>query len=306
VTVSELDLDALRALGVDQTMIDQRIALDGRRAMEFLAELPLLASDSQQRLGLSGGRILAGGVLSAVLACRRVRDGARVVLKLSAAHATSPLAEAAALQTWRGVGACTLRWASADGRAMVMEAIEPGRAVKPGDEGSDARRAGALLRLLHRHRTEQIPEAIPGAAAELHWRFGRAHRQLDGPSHARGMISHADIEAALERALALDRQCTARVLCHGDFIDKNILLGAGGEWRAIDPRPCVGDPCLDAGFWALAHRAGNEVRRRCELIADCAGLDPERVWSWAHTFAVSEAVLVTDAGRARAHHSVSR
>ena len=31
---------------------------------------------------------------------------------------------------------------------------------------------------------------------------------------------------------------------HGDFLDKNLLLGTKG-FLAIDPMPWVGDPCSD-------------------------------------------------------------
>jgi streptomycin 6-kinase len=186
---------------------------------------------------------------------------------------------------------------------MLLEAIEPGDPVAPGDDdGDEARRAGELLATLQRLPSERIPAAIPPAAHELQWRFARAHQQLDGASPGKELVSHRQLDEAHQAALALDCGCDRRVMCHGDFTNKNILLGAGGAWRAIDPRPCVGDPCLDAGFWCLTHRPGDHVRERCELVAAVTGLDPERMWSWALAFAVSEAVLVTDLARALAHH----
>jgi streptomycin 6-kinase len=301
----DLDLPGLAQLGVDDALIAKRVRLDGQNALDFLAELPALAARWQRRLGLRGARILPGGVLSAVLACQCVEDGTTVVLKLSGAHARSARAEAAALAAWDGIGACALRWSTDEGRVMLLDAIEPGVAVRPGVESADARRAGDLLGLLHRLPTDQIPPAVPSAARELRWRFERAHHMLDGPSHATGLISHDDIDRAHHAALTLHEQSETRVMCHGDFINKNILLDARGDWWAIDPRPCVADPCLDAGFWSLAHRPGQSVKQRCELIARCASLDPKRVWAWAQAFAVSETVLVTDPARAQAHHSVS-
>ena len=294
----------LAQLGVEDALIARRVGLDGQSALDLLAELPALAARWQRRLGLSGARIMPGGVLSAVLACRRVEDETTVVLKLSGAHARNARAEAAALTAWDGVGACALRWASDDGRVMLLDAIQPGVPVLPGAEGADARRAGDLLRLLHRLPADRIPPAVPCASRELRWRFERAHQLLDGPSHARGLISHGDIDAAHRAALNLHEQSVTRVMCHGDFINKNILLDAHGDWWAIDPRPCAADPCLDAAFWSLAHRPGESVKERCHLIAGITSVDPERVWAWAQAFAVSEAVLVTDPARARAHHSV--
>jgi len=299
----ELDRGALGALGVDDALISTRERLDGERALSFLAALPALAAHWQSRLDLAGARIMPGGVLSAALECKRRSDGATVVLKLSAPAVASSRAEAAALTTWDGVGACELLHASDDGSVLLLGAVQPGNAVRPGDDDrDDARRAGELLAVLHRVAPERIPAAIPPASHELRWRFERAHQQLDRSSPGRGLISHAQIDEAHRGALALQDQCRRTVLCHGDFLNKNILLDTAGAWCAIDPRPCVGDPCLDAAFWCLTHRPGERVRGRCELLADVAGLDPQRLWAWVTAFAVAEAVLVTDLPRARAHH----
>ena len=290
----------LAELGVDEALIRRRERLDGDRARAFLAELPGLVAYWQDRLDLRDPRVMPGGVLSAALACRRRHDGAPVVLKLSSPAAGNAQAEALALGRWNGVGACALLFAADDGRVMLLQAIEPGRSVRPGDEWVDAQRAAQLLTTLQGARADGIPD-VP---TELRWRFERAHEKLDGPSYARGLIDHDDIDNACEAALELHERRSRTALCHGDFINKNLLLDRQGRWWAIDPRPCVGDPCLDAAFWALAHRPGVEVERRCHLIAAAAGLDGARTWEWARVFAVSEAVLVTDAVRARAHHSV--
>lgn len=302
---SELDRERLAALGVDDALIAKRERLDGARALRFLAELPALVTRWEDRLGLSGARVMPGGVLSAALACTRRRDGAPVVLKLSAPDAFSAGAEAAALAAWEGVGACALLHADEDGRVLLLAAILPGGPVRPTvDDDADARRAAALIADLHRVPAQRAPDAIPDAAGELRWRFERAHAQLDGGSYAGGLITHEELDSAYREAVSLHAQAPAKVMCHGDFMNKNILLDADGRWWAIDPRPCVADRCLDAAFWALTHRPGDGVPQRCASIAREAGLDPARVWAWATAFAASEAVLVTDVERARAHSAV--
>jgi streptomycin 6-kinase len=295
-----MDRGALAELGVDDALIAKRARLDGDRALAFLAELPALAAKWQRRLDLRDGRVMPGGVLSAALLCRRRRDDSPVVLKLSSPAAGNAQAEAAALKLWNGVAAPALLFEAEQGRVMLLQAILPGRSVEPGEERADARRAGNLLRALHR----AAPRGIPDASEELRWRFDRAHEKLEGPSYARGLITHEDIDGAHRAALGLHECRPETVLCHGDFINKNLLVDERGGWWAIDPRPCVGDPCLDAAFWALAHRPGIAVQDRCALIAEAAGLGGERVWRWARVFAVSEAVLVTDLERARAHRLV--
>lgn len=289
-----LDLDRLAALGVGTDLIDTRARLDGRRELAFLAALPPLVDRWQDRLELEGAEVLPGGVLSAALRCRRRADGATVVLKLSGAAAESAPAEAAALAAWDGDGACRLLWSGEQGRVMLLEAIEPGDGVAPGPEEDDVTRLAAVLERLH--RPLEPPVEVPEATAELAWRFARAHAHLDGPSFARELVTHADLQRAQAAALELAATAEQRVLLHGDLIDKNLLVEHSGRWRAIDPRPCLGDPCLDAGFWALTHRHGGaEVVSRCRRLAALAGLDAERVWAWARVFAVTEAVLVLSA-----------
>jgi streptomycin 6-kinase len=294
-----IDRAALAALGVDDALIEKRERLDGKQALAFLAELPALVARWQERLELSHARVMPGGVLSAALLCQR-RDGTPVVLKLSSPAAGSARAEAEALSLWAGMRTPELLFAAEEGRVMLLQAIVPSRSVEPGDDRTDSGRAARLLGVLHRGPAAELPDAT----VELRWRFDRAHQKLDGPSYARGLVDHADLDRALRAALGLHESRPRTVLCHGDFINKNLLVDAGGIWWAIDPRPCNGDPGLDAAFWALAHRPGVAVAERCALIADAAQLDRDRVWRWAQVFAVSEAVLVTDAERARAHQSV--
>jgi len=292
-----LDRAALLDLGVDDVVVATRRRLDGEPAIAFLAALPTLAARWQRRFGLTGGRVMGGGALSAALACTRLADGRPVVLKLCAAHAPGARAEAAALAAWGGAGACALLDASAGATALVLERIEPGGAVEASDdERADARRAGELLALLHR---PPPPAAVPDGAPALDWRFPRARRWV-AAGLAAAPVSPDQLDAAAVEARAL-HESGRRVLCHGDFLDKNILRDGARAWRAIDPMACVSDPCRDAGFWALHHRPGTAVRERCRLVAGAAGLDPDRVWRWALAFAATEAVLDIGPGRAESH-----
>jgi streptomycin 6-kinase len=295
-----LDLAALTAIGVDEATIAERRRLDGDRALVFLSGLPELVAQWQDSLGLSEARLLPGGVLSAAFVCRS--GGEEVVLKLSAPYATSARAEAAALAAWEGCGACRLRFATEDGRVLLLDAIRPGAEPQPRSEPDDARRAAELLHRLH--LSPPFPVAVPEASAELRWRFQRARQLLDGPSPARGVISQQDIESAYHRALGLCAESPVAVLCHGDFLDKNILVDGEGRWWAIDPHPCRGDPCLDAAFWALAHRGGQGAAERGSVIAAATALDVARVQDWMRVFAVSESVLARDAERSVAYRAV--
>lgn len=250
----------------------------------------------QARLGLSDARVLAGGALSVVLSCRRGAE--QVVLKLSGSDLRP---EAAALAAWDGGGACRLLWADQEGRALLLGFVAPGTALEPRDDAADAARAASLLRRLH---GVPIPAVVPDAAVELDWRFRRAHEKLDTQGLAADLITHAQLDAAHEQALALHAARRATVLLHGDFLGKNLLPDRRGEWVAIDPRPCRGDPHLDAAFWALCHRHGPGVRERCTVLRDSAGFDAGLLLAWTQAFAASETALVRDRARALSYASV--
>lgn len=298
-----MDEPLLETLGIGPDLIAERIRLDGVRARQFLEHLPERVSALQSELGLGEPRFLPGGVLSATFACTRLADATAVVLKLSAPGAASAAAEAAALAAWDGRGACRLLHASDSGQVMLLEMIVPGTGLHPGDDDDDVRRAATLLSQLQLR--EGWPPEVPDATSELHWRFERAHRMLDNASPARGRVTHDQVDDAYKRALTLHAQTRDRALLHGDFISKNILLDTDGNWWAIDPRPCLGDPCMEAAFWALAHRPGVAVHTRCTAMADTLELDRGRVWQWAQVFAVSETVLVRDLDRSVAHATVA-
>ena len=291
-----LDRAALSALGVDESTVALRERLDGVDAHAFLAALPALVARWQDRFGLHGARLLGGGALSAAFACVRLVDAAPVVLKLSAPHAPGVGAEAAALAAWGGEGACALLDAAADGEALLLERIEPGTPASAADDASDARAAAALLGTLH---AVPPPSAVPTWQLEGDWRFERA-RTWVATGRAVAAVTLAELDEAGRTAREL-HDSGSRVLCHGDFLDKNLLLDGARGLRAIDPMPCVSDRSRDAAFWALHHQPGVYVGERCELVARAAGLDGARVRRWALAFAATEAALDIAPGAAQRH-----
>jgi streptomycin 6-kinase len=78
------------------------------------------------------------------------------------------------------------------------------------------------------------------------------------------------------------------VLLHGDFLDKNLLLGPNG-YVAIDPMPSVGDPCSDIGFFAAGRQPAGEISIRARALAERLGRDPDRAEQWALIWAIGEA-----------------
>jgi streptomycin 6-kinase len=75
------------------------------------------------------------------------------------------------------------------------------------------------------------------------------------------------------------------VLLHGDFAGKN-LLSSGSSYLAIDPIPCIGDPCSDVGFFAAGHPPAAGILHRADAIAALMSLDRRRARRWAAIWAV--------------------
>jgi hypothetical protein len=69
--------------------------------------------------------------------------------------------------------------------------------------------------------------------------------------------------------------CRANVkAATSDCLNKNLLLGPAG-YVAVDPRPLLGDPCCDVGFFAASYRPAAHIvmvaRRRTAGLRCGAG-----------------------------------
>jgi hypothetical protein len=58
---------------------------------------------------------------------------------------------------------------------------------------------------------------------------------------------------------------------------------------AIDPIPCIGDPCADAGFFAAGQPPAAGIFPRAAAMATRLGLDRRRTERWAAIWAVLQA-----------------
>jgi streptomycin 6-kinase len=96
------------------------------------------------------------------------------------------------------------------------------------------------------------------------------------------------LQVARAAGVDLCAERRSRVLLHGDFLNKNLLLGPRG-YVAVDPRPMLGDPCCDVGFFAASYRPATHVVRVARLAATRVGYDVVRAARWAAVWAVNEA-----------------
>jgi streptomycin 6-kinase len=195
-------------------------------------------------------------------------------------HAGEAQAEAAALGSWAHTGAAVrLLDVNFEHAALLMERILPATHLPGGDD----RLAADLLTRLHRARlrTFRYPEL-----KEIYVRMeDRSRADADYEQRARGDPTRglAGLERLAAARAAVMRLCASTgqtALLHGDFVDKNLLWDGAG-YGAIDPIPCLGDPCSDAGFFAAGHPPATTILRRASAVAGLTNLDPERARRWA-------------------------
>lgn len=241
----------------------------------------------KRRWDLEGGSRLGGGFRSDVFACSAA-GGEEVVVKLTATLEEARL-EAAALASWAQTGAA-VRLIDADIRygALLLERIRPGTPLPGGDDPVSTEVAVGLLSRLHLAAGGEFP--FP-ALEERYVRYeSRARDDAEFEQRTRGDPNRgaAGIELlGMARAAAMKLCATTErtVLLHGDFVDKN-LLRSDESYVAIDPIPCIGDPCADVGFFAACHPPAATILRRAGAVAEHMGLDRHRALRWAAVWAV--------------------
>lgn len=242
--------------------------------------VPELLAACVKQWGLVLGEPLAGGHMARVYACRGP-EGEALVLKLSPPKARPDL-EAAALELWAGQRAPRVRAFDSTRGALLMERLEPGTLLPLGSPARAIEAAAAVAKVLHA-RPLPPPGIFLAFDAWLRW-------YLEGTLGASepGAVGTSMLDVLERCALSLDRTAPQRRLVHGDFIQKNLILGASG-YVAADPRPHITDPCADLGFFASYYPPASDIARTARALAEAAGYDPERCARWAAVWAIGEA-----------------
>lgn len=170
-----------------------------------------------------------------------------------------------------------------DGPALLLECL-PGedlRGLPPaGDDDGATRVLCAVAAGLHRPRPQPWPELPP---------LRRWFRGLEAAAPLGGLYARAWAQAGA----LLDQPQDLRPL-HGDLHHGNVLRGAGGEWRVIDPKGLLGERGFDyANIFCnpdldFAARPGR-LARQAALVADLAGLERPRLLAWVLGYAALSA-----------------
>lgn len=258
----------------------------------WLDRLPRLAADLLDEWELTVDGDPLHGWCSLVLPVRTA-GGRDAVLKLSFDGNDESLHEGQALTLWNragdgdGDGAVRLLRADPRRRCLLLERLDLRDLTSvPVEKAGDV--IAALYRRLHRPAGPPFP-ALTEVAGRWLDEFDALGPDMPLPRSLRS------------QALALGRDLLADspgrpVLLHGDLHWENVLAvdaGADGStpdrWRAIDPKPVVGDPHLEPAplIWnrwreLRQHRRGPRaaIRERLALVTDATGLERDRVRDW--------------------------
>jgi streptomycin 6-kinase len=232
------------------------------------------------RWNLHVGPPLEGGYVSHVFSCVDA-NGEQLVLKLVPSGRSAAL-EAAALRLWNGMGAVSLRDCDTESRALLLDRVVPDTPLPPGDGERAIKITSEVLGVLHDARLPDQPP-FPSLADTFDAYVRRTRDEAELGTVGIGLL---DRSCAAARRLCLTARET--VLLHGDFLDKNILCGSKG-FIAIDPMPCVGDPCSDIGFFAASHPPTRNTQNTARTLAESLGRDASRAEYWARIWAVGQA-----------------
>ena len=279
-------------------------AAGGISGDDWLTRLPALLDERLETWGLLPDGESWHGACALVLPVRRIADHHRLVLKVTWPHVEART-EHLALRAWGGRGAVRLEAAHPADFALLLERLDGDRDLEHVGILDACEALGDLFRRLDCPATPQF-DAL--AAQIPRWRTKLAGPVPGVPRRLlQQALSHLD-----DLAPDLADGAGAR-LVHTDLHFMNALapLPEGrdhgrGDWLAIDPKPLAGEwaYAVAPAVWnraeetARAHSASVHVRMRADIIADVAGLDPDRVRMWTFARLVLNAVDASDHGDA--------
>ena len=256
----------------------------------WLERLPRVISELQDRWALSLGRAFEGDDVSCSWVARAVRkDGTRAVLKLGMPHMEAAH-EIQALQLLEGDPTVRLLESDVEFNAMLLEACEPGTALRARPEPEQDVVIAGLLRRFWRQPGSPHPFR-PLCAMIKHW----AEATM---AAAAGWRDHGLVLAGLQLFEDLSRPSSDDVLLATDLHAGNVLEAQRAPWLVIDPKPFVGDRAYDATqhLFNCRERMLTAPIATIRRFADLLEVDHERVrqWMFARTAAEPRDIKTDD------------
>lgn len=260
-------------------------SVHGEQGEAWLLAFPELLRNCEERWSLQIGEPFS---LSFNFAAPvRLPDGREGVLKLGV-PSKDFRSEAAALRQYGGDGAVQVWEALPDEGVLLLERAQPGKTLHTVKETEAVEAAAEIMRKLRKPAPkEQEPfQTVQG------W-FRGLERLREHYGGGTGPFPENIVELAEERLADLQLTAGKLFLLHGDLHHGNILSARREPWLAIDPKGVIGEAEFEPSAFLMNHidpaDPAAQIRLRVKLLADHAGLDPQRVLAWAFCFAVLSA-----------------
>jgi streptomycin 6-kinase len=186
------------------------------------------------------------------------------------------------LRAWDGNGTVRVLEADADLNAMLLEACEPGVALRSLPELDQDRVIARLLARLWRHDIAAAPFR-PLAAMTAYWAEETQAAATSWPDRSLTL-------EGLRLFGELSRPSPDDVLLATDLHAGNVLSAQREPWLVIDPKPFVGDRAYDATQHLLncPTRMGADPLGTIRRVADLLDVDHARVRLWMFARSAAE------------------
>lgn len=245
---------------------------------------------AEKKWQLKIGRQLGGGFRSEVFDCT-TSDNNPVVLKLMPTPEQAE-AEEVALKSWANTDlAVKLIDADVGNAALLLERLHPATTLSSTDESAATAIAAGILQIIHKvplpHTNLPTLEDTYAHLEQRALEDARYEQEHRGESD-RGEFALNRLPAARELVRSLCSSMDKRVLLHGDFVGKNLLLKEA-NYVVIDPMPMIGDPCSDIGLFAADYPSPANILERAEGLARRIGENASRAQQWAVIWAILQA-----------------
>jgi streptomycin 6-kinase len=229
----------------------------------WLEGLPVLLEELIRRWKLTDCRTAQNLSIQYICFAKSPEYG-EVVLKAGVPH-LEVFTGMEALRLYNGKDACRLYEADREKGAVLLERIVPGSQLKeePDFYIRTAVAAGLIQRLPAEIKGEG-DHGFPSFEAQMNKAFGRVRLENRAGKEFLSMLDIA--EGLHERIKSANRPMR---LLHGDLHHENILKGAGGAWKAIDPQGRIGPRCLEAGRYLLNEWDWFNGREHTERMTEC-------------------------------------
>ncbi|MFV2121113.1 aminoglycoside phosphotransferase family protein [Streptomyces sp. Act-28] len=273
---------------VPEAFAEATIRREGPPGRAWIDGLPGLVDTMLREWELTVDGDVLHGHVAVVLPVRRA-EGDRAVLKVAWPDEYTRR-EPLGLRAWNGRGGVLLLREDVGRGAFLLERLRPAVTLehRPMREALEA--AADVLRLLH---AAVPPDGVPHVAEEVTPAVEGISRTPTGRPRWQTSILGPAVDTLLGAGSAEGES----VLLHGDYHYANVLASDTGEWRAIDPKPCVGPreydllPMLRNRWTELpAGDPGRGLRDRLRTLVERVGHDFDRAAEWCRARAVMDAL----------------